>query len=166
MPVNLELKLKVTSHRTTETLLKQINAEYKGILIQKDIYYHVKNGLLKLRIENGSYCLIKYLRDEKGERWSNYELLFLKGENPEKYLSDIFRVDSVVAKKRKLYLYKGTRIHLDEVKGLGNFLELETIVTKNKSDAQKKFNEIVRLLKLDLAKQVRTSYKNLLKKTR
>ncbi|MEW6194038.1 MAG: class IV adenylate cyclase [Bacteroidota bacterium] len=164
MPVNLELKLKVPSHRTFETILEQINAEYKGVLVQKDIYYIVKNGLLKLRVEDGTYCLIKYLRDEKGERWSNYELLFLKGGNPEKYLSDIFATDCVVEKKRKLYLYKNTRIHLDDVKRLGKFLELETIVRKNKKDAQKKFDEIVQLLKLDLTNQIRASYRNLLKK--
>lgn len=164
MPVNLELKLKIASFNKTAILLKQIGADYKGVLKQKDVYYRIKPGLLKLRIENNSYCLIKYLRDERGKRWSNYKLLFLKGENPETYLSEIFDIDAVVEKKRKLYLYKNTRIHLDEVKRLGKFLELETIVNENKSDAHERFNEIVNLLKLDKTKQIKASYKNLVMK--
>jgi predicted adenylyl cyclase CyaB len=35
----------------------------------------------------------------------------------------------VVAKRRTLYLYERTRIHLDRVADLGDFVELETVVT-------------------------------------
>ncbi|MBI1938403.1 MAG: CYTH domain-containing protein [Ignavibacteriales bacterium] len=163
MAVNLELKIKTGSHQKYINTLENINASFEGILKQKDVYYKIPKGLLKLRIENNeSYCLIKYLRDEKGKRWSNYELLFLNGKNPEKYLSEIFKIVTVVEKKRTLYLYKGTRIHLDEVKSLGKFLELETIVAGSKADAQMRFDEIIRLLNLDTAKQIRKSYKNLI----
>jgi predicted adenylyl cyclase CyaB len=162
MAFNLELKIKVPSHQKFISILKVIGAENKGILKQKDIYYKVKDGLLKLRIESKTYTLIKYLRDEKGKRWSNYELLKLEGKNPEKYLESFLKVDTVVEKKRKLFLYKNTRIHLDEVKGLGKFLELETLFSGDRKDATKRFDEIVDILKLDLSKQIRASYKNLI----
>lgn len=162
MAVNLELKIKTGSHQKYISTLEKVNASYEGILKQKDVYYKIPKGLLKLRIENGSYSLIKYLRDEKGKRWSNYELLFLTGKNPEKYLSEIFKIAAVVEKKRTLYLYKGTRIHLDEVKGLGKFLELETVADGGKADAQQRFDEIAGLLNLDTSKQIRSSYKNLI----
>lgn len=162
MPLNLELKIKVDSHAKLLRLLNKMNAEFEGLLIQKDIYYKVKKGLLKLRVEGGTYTLIKYLRDEKGKRWSNYELLKLEGRNPEKYLCDILEVATVVEKKRKLYLHNNTRIHLDEIKRLGKFLELETLLTGNRHDAQKRFNETVELLELDLSNQIRSSYKTLL----
>lgn len=90
MALNLELKIKIDSFKIFEKILSKINAEYKGIIHQKDIYYKFNNGLLKLRKENNSFTLIKYLRDEKNKRWSNYELLFINGKNPEKYLNDIF----------------------------------------------------------------------------
>lgn len=162
MAFNLELKTKIKSFTFYENILKQINAEYKGIINQKDIYYKYKNGLLKLRVENNSYTLIKYLRDEKNKRWSNYELLELKGKNPEKYLSEILEVDTVVKKKRKLFMYKNTRVHLDEVNGLGKFLELETLLLKDRIDATKRFNEIKNLLQLNNCVEIRKSYKNLL----
>lgn len=162
MPLNLEVKIKVSSHEKLLASLKKIKAEYRGVLAQKDVYFKVKMGLLKLRVEGGIYTLIKYLRDEKGKRWSNYELIKLEGKNPEKYLRDIFEVATVVEKRRKLYLYKNTRVHLDDVKCLGKFIELETLLVNSKSDADKRFNEIVGLLGLDLSKQIRSSYKEMM----
>ncbi|MEK6553493.1 MAG: class IV adenylate cyclase [Bacteroidota bacterium] len=162
MPLNLELKIKVESHTKLINVLRRINTEKKAILRQKDVYYKTKNGLLKLRIEGNNFTLIKYLRDEKGKRWSNYELLRLEGQNPEKYLHDIFKIDTIVEKKRILYLYKNTRIHLDEVKGLGKFLELETLLVSTRRDAGIRFKEIINLLDLDLTKQIRKSYKLLM----
>ena len=164
MALNLELKIKVDSHKKYISVLKRIGAENKGILKQKDIYYKVKKGLLKLRVENETFTLIKYLRDEKGKRWSNYELMTLKAKNPEKYLNEIFDVEVVVVKKRKYWLYKNTRVHLDTVKSLGKYLELETLFTGDRLDATKQFNGIVKILNLDLRKQIHKSYKNLLMK--
>ena len=164
MPLNLELKIKVTSHKQIESALKKNGAEFKGILKQKDVYYKTKSGLLKLRIEGKSFTLIKYLRDEKGKRWSNYELLDLRGKNPEKYLESILNIEAVVEKKRKLYLYDNTRVHLDEVKGLGNFLELETLLMAGKSDATRRFNFVKHVLGIENHKQIRASYRNLILK--
>ena len=162
MALNLELKIKVDSHAKYISVLKRIGAKDFGILSQKDIYYKVKNGLLKLRVEKDTYTMIKYLRDETGKRWSDYELMKLEAKNPKKYLAEIFNIDTVVVKERKYWLYKNTRIHLDTVKGLGKFLELETLLVNGKSDATKRFNEIVKILNLDLTKQIHASYKNLL----
>ncbi|MCL4547601.1 MAG: class IV adenylate cyclase [Bacteroidetes bacterium] len=164
MALNLELKIKVDSHKKYISVLKRIGAENKGILKQKDIYYKVKKGLLKLRVENETFTLIKYLRDEKGKRWSNYELMTLMAKNPEKYLNEIFDVEAVVVKERKYWLYKNTRVHLDTVKNLGKLLELETLFTGSRADATKQFNKIVKILNLDLGKQIHKSYKNLLVK--
>lgn len=162
MALNLELKIKVDSHKKYISVLKQIGAENKGILKQKDIYYKVKKSLLKLRVENKTYTLIKYLRGESGKRWSNYDLMKLDAKNPEKYLNEIFDVETVVLKERKYWLYKNTRVHLDTVKGLGKYLELETLLVGNRHDATKRFNEIVEILELDLRKQIHASYKYLL----
>lgn len=163
MPLNLELKIKVGSHSKLEKILTENNAEFKGTLIQKDIYYKVKHGLLKLRIENGKHTLIKYLRDESGKRWSNYELLELVGKNPARYLEDILTVETIVEKKRKLYLYDNTRIHLDDVKGLGKYLELETLLVDDKINATKRFEHVKKMLVIENVEQIRASYKNLLK---
>ncbi|MEJ5351985.1 MAG: CYTH domain-containing protein [Melioribacteraceae bacterium] len=164
MAVNLELKIKIDSPKEYERKLKLKGAKFIDVIKQKDIYYKINRGLLKLRKEKNNFYLIKYLRDESGKRWSNYEILELKGKNTEKYLSEIFKVECIVEKSRKLYLYGNTRIHLDNVKNLGWFLELETVVVKNKKSASNEFQEVVNFLDIDLAKQIRKSYKNLLLK--
>ncbi len=162
MPLNLELKINLKSHKQVESILKQSGAEFKGILKQKDIYYKTKTGLLKLRVEGSTFTLIKYMRDEKGKRWSNYELLGLKGKNPEKYLADILSIEAVVEKKRKLYLYDNTRVHLDEVKNLGKFLELETLLVAGKNDATRRFDLVKKMLCIENCGQIRKSYRNLM----
>lgn len=162
MPLNLELKIKTKSHAKYIRALKSVNARYIGILKQKDVYFKVKKGILKLRVEGNTFTMVKYFRDEKGKRWSSYELLKLEGKDPEKYLRQILDVEIVVEKKRRYWLYKNTRVHLDEVKGLGKFLELETLFKTTRSDADKRFEETVELLGLNLSEQIRASYKNLL----
>jgi len=163
MPTNLELKIKATSHESLKKILKQIGAENKGMLNQKDVYYSVPNGLLKLRIENGNESLIVYNRNENDKsRWSDFEVLkFINGKG-EKFFSKLFDVEIIVKKERELFYYDDTRIHLDTVNYLGKFLELETLVINGKADAKKRFAKIIRLLKLDESKQIRKSYRDLL----
>ena len=162
MAVNLELKIPIKNISKFEESLVKIGAELKGVLKQKDIYYKVDNGLLKLRLENGEASLIKYSRDEKNKnRWSNYFVLKLEGEEVENYFNDFFQIETVVSKKRKLYIYKDTRIHLDLVEGLGEFLELETVVIEGKEKAKQLFDEIVKLLEINTSNQIKTSYRYL-----
>ena len=165
MPLNLELKIELKNHKAVEGILKALKAPMVKVMNQKDVYYKRKGGLLKLRIEEEGCTLIKYLRDEKGkDRWSDYELLTLTGSNPEKYLADLFTIETVVAKTRTLYMYDNTRVHLDKVKGLGYFLELETLMINGKADAKKRFDFLVKELKLDLTKEIKKSYRDLMLK--
>ena len=163
MPVNLELKVKIDSHNDVKRILKNIKAEFIKTLDQKDIYYKTGNGLLKLRIENGKQSIIKYLRNEKEkDRFSNYEVLHFSSGDPEKFFKDLFLIETVVEKKRNLFMYDNTRVHLDDVKGLGTFLELETLVINGKVDAKKRFKTIVGLLKLSKYNEIRKSYRDLM----
>lgn len=169
MPTNLEIKLKLNSFHEKLQLLKKIGAKQTQILNQKDIYYAVPKGLLKLRTENKKSTLIFYNREEKRKRrWSEFYLLKIDDKNSSSFLKKLFAVEAVVQKKRKLFLFYNTRIHLDNVKGLGKFLELETLVVNDKPDAEMRFKEIIYFLKLDQSKQIRKSYRDLIieKKTK
>lgn len=164
MPQNLEVKIPFNSFIEVTRLLKRIKAEFKGTLVQRDVYFKSKNSLLKLRIENGKESLIRYNRNEKSkDRFSDYEVIHFSSVGTENILNKIFITELVVEKKRHLYLFNNTRIHLDKIKLLGNFLELETLVLEGKSDARKRFNQIVKLLKLDLNQQVKKSNYHLMK---
>lgn len=165
MPRNLELKVPCNSFEKIIKLLVEINADYIGELIQKDIYYQIKNWLLKLRIENREQSLIKYTRDETGkDRWSDFQVIKFSDGNAENFLKDIFKIETVVEKNRQVYIYDNTRVHLDKVNDLGKFLELETLVINGLEDAKKRFNDIINKLELDLNKQIKNSYKILIEK--
>ena len=163
MPKNLEIKVKLSSHKEIKAILKNFKIPLEELLIQKDIYYKVDRGILKLRIENEKHTLIFYDRNEKSKkRWSDYHLLDINDIDGNKYLTRFLDVVTVVDKKRELFLYKNTRIHLDFIKGLGHFLELETRVINGLKDAEKRFNYLLELLSLNDKKEIRTSYKDLL----
>ena len=167
MPTNLELKIKIESHQKIQKKLAEINADNIGMLHQKDVYYNVPEGLLKLRIENGKESLIFYRRDEKGSnRWSDFDVLKFEKNGGEQFFNKIFTIETVVQKTRELFIYNNTRIHLDEVKALGSYLELETLVLKGKEEAKLRFKNIINVLELDTSKQIRKSYRDLLLKSK
>lgn len=163
MALNLELKARVENHEAIKHILKNIGATFEKILDQKDIYYKVEDGLLKLRIENGNYSLIKYNREEeKSNRWSNYYVVKMEGTETELLFSSLFPIETEVLKKRELYMYKDTRIHIDTVENLGKFIELETVVHGEREYAKELFDEMIELLNLNLCDQIRSSYRDLI----
>ena len=159
MPRNLELKVKLDSFRNIRAVLRKQKLNFKDLLVQKDIYYKTSKGLLKLRVENSRAQLIKYSRDETGDkRWSDYQIMNIESKNADNFFNDLFEFETVVAKKRELYIYKNTRIHLDKVEKLGVFLELETVVKESEKKAEKEFNEVIKLLELGRYAPIKTSY--------
>lgn len=163
MPRNLEIKVELKSHKEIKNILKKNKIQLSETLIQKDVYYKIDSGILKLRIENGTQTLIYYNRNEKSiKRWSDYHLLEIKNADANKYFKKFLKVIITVNKKRELFLYKNTRIHLDYVKNLGYFLELETRVVNGLKDAEKRFNHLLDLLNLRDKKELRSSYRDLL----
>ncbi|MFZ1289098.1 MAG: class IV adenylate cyclase [Melioribacteraceae bacterium] len=164
MTLNLEIKIKLESFNEILVRISRIHIIEKNTISQKDIYYKVKNGLLKLRSYNNNYELIKYNRNEQnGERWSEYSVLKLSGESVENYFNDLFDLEIIVEKVREIFIYKNTRIHLDEVKNLGKFLELETVVKNiSQDEAKLEFEKVVKLLNLDVKNQIRKSYRDLI----
>jgi len=163
MARNLEIKVKLNSLKPVRKILSENKIELVEVLNQKDIYYKVENGLLKLRIENDNETLIFYDRNEKSaKRWSDYFLLDLTNQNAEQFLSKFLKKIVEVKKVRELYLYNNTRIHLDKVDKLGYFLELETRVVNGLRDAERRFKYLVDLLQLKRYNEIRDSYRNLL----
>jgi len=164
---NIELKIGVNSFRGIKKLLKEINAKESGILIQKDTYYNSKNNRLKLReINNREFVLIGYSRpDKESAKLSNYDLLYLdkdQAKTLKKIMRDSFGEKVIVKKKRELWIYENTRIHLDLVEGLGKFLEIETVVGEGTKKARKEYDEIYGFLKLDEFKKYKKSYSDLM----
>ena len=165
---NIELKIKVDTFKKIEKSLKILGAKYEGELIQKDIYFNCTKGRLKIREINGNnFELIFYERQNRLiNKLSNYFIVEFSSEEIEKIktiLSLSLGIKTVVSKKRDLWLFKNTRIHLDGVNKLGKFLELETVLGKiSRKQGEKEYMEIYNSLKLSEFKKIDKSYGDLL----
>ncbi len=118
-----------------------MGAEDHGVLVQRDTYFHVPHGRLKLREEDGAAPqLIAYERpDQIGQRESRYRIVHVNQVDELKLaLSSALGIKVVVAKKRHLFLWKEVRIHLDEVEGLGNFIEFEAVASEGSDLSRRK----------------------------
>ena len=105
-------------------------------IAQEDVFFECSNGRLKLRIFDGfSGELIFYRRpDQPGPKESFY--LRSPTASPGSLceaLSLAYGVAGRVRKQRTLFLVGRTRVHLDRVDGLGEFLELEVVLEEGES---------------------------------
>lgn len=127
---NVELKARDPDPVRTAAACAAIGAEECAILRQRDTYFTVHHGWLKLREENpGSPRLIQYMRaDAALERLSNYRIIEVDDAEESRHaLAQAVGVLGEVAKRRRLFLWQNVRIHLDNVEGLGTFVELEAV---------------------------------------
>lgn len=165
MPTNLELKAKVSNLTDAERIARTAGAKKHSVLIQTDTYFNVASGRLKLREINArKFELIYYVRANKsGDRYSNYTIVPLKEPRTiKRILSKLFGQKVVVRKRRVLYLLNNARIHLDQVKGLGSFIEFEVLVTKGKTQAESFMRTLKKEFSISPAQIVAGSYSDLL----
>ncbi|GAB4336596.1 MAG: hypothetical protein Kow0037_18060 [Calditrichia bacterium] len=167
--LNIEAKYYIRNLAGLEKWLKESPfVKFTWSRLQTDIYYNCPNGRLKMRIVEGQPAeLIGYQRaDQALLRDSVYEIFRTPdGNSLDSVLKSSLGISVVVKKKRRLYLYKNVRIHLDEVERLGNFLELESVVSENipRSQAQKNLDELLVWLGSFLGEIVPQSYSDLVK---
>jgi adenylate cyclase, class 2 len=139
MPKNLELKASFPAFRSALSTCARIRARKIGILNQLDTYFKVKEGRLKLREIGGKKSQLIYYRRSnlKRSRYSDYVIVPVENAKGMKTVCEKqFGVKVVVRKSRTLFLYKNARIHIDEVKGLGTFVEFEVLVNRGKKQAK------------------------------
>lgn len=129
---NIELKAHHESLGTALLACSEIGATAHGEIHQTDTYFHVPAGRLKLREAHPGRCeLIFYRRpDVAGPKGCDYTL-YPTTPDIKDFLSEALGVLAVVEKKRQLYLWENVRIHLDEVQGLGAFIEFEAVLPEN-----------------------------------
>jgi predicted adenylyl cyclase CyaB len=154
MPTNVEIKAKVTDLEGFQKRVKAISETHEELILQEDTFYHTPKGRLKLRILAGDRGqLIYYERgNQTGPKQSDYWLFeTAEPENLKQVLDEGLGIRGAVRKKRRLYRVGNTRIHLDEVAGLGTFMELEVVLTPGQSleDGQKVAAGLMEKLKID-----------------
>jgi adenylate cyclase class 2 len=127
---NVELKARDDSPERSLELCRGLGARDQGEIHQRDTYFPVAHGGLKLREERpGRPHLIQFERaDGPQQRESRYRILGVDdAATTRAALSKALGVCCVVSKRRRLLLWGDVRIHLDAVERLGTFIELEAV---------------------------------------
>lgn len=127
--LNVEIKAISNNQDFIRNILLEKKALYKGVDHQVDTYFKVSNGRMKLRVGKIENNLIHYERENKaGPKQAN---VILYKSNPESTLNELLStalgVLVIVDKEREIYFIDNVKFHIDKVKYLGSFVEIEAI---------------------------------------
>jgi predicted adenylyl cyclase CyaB len=139
MPSNIEIKARTRDFEEIRRRAESLSDTSVEVIPQEDIFFNTEKGRLKLRVLALNLGqLIYYTRpDQQGPKRSEYHIYETPDpENLRRVLELAYGIRGVVKKTRYLYLVGQTRVHLDDVEGLGQFMELEVVMGEGQSDAQ------------------------------
>ena len=145
MPKNIEIKTALNNVSAARNAANRLSGGDPYVLHQEDVFFRCEAARLKLRIFGPhSGELIRYQRSNvPAARVSQY--LIAKTHDPEilrNILTETLGVIGIVKKTRELSLIGQTRIHIDSVDGLGDFLEIEVVMRSGQKESEGQ--EIVR----------------------
>ena len=164
----IEIKARCTNPEEIETILLNNNARYEGSDRQIDTYFNSDSGRVKLREGNIENSLIYYQRKErKGQKKSEVTLYKTTGDSNalKEILANTLGIKTVVDKIRKIFYIKNVKYHIDQVQGLGSFVEIEAIDITGKvreEELRKQCNDSIRLLGLEKAEFLDQSYSDMM----
>ncbi|MEA3229510.1 MAG: class IV adenylate cyclase [archaeon] len=129
--INVEIKARCSTQKqeNIKDILKSKNADFKGTDHQIDTYFKVKSGRLKLREGNIENHLIYYEREEKKGPKQSDVILFRSdpASSLKEILTKSLEILVIVDKTRDIYFIDNVKFHIDTVKSLGTFIEIEAI---------------------------------------
>lgn len=131
MPTNIEIKARVDSLEKLMPVVASLAESGPEYVAQDDTFFSCPNGRLKLRVLHENHGVLIYYRraDESGPKPSFY--VHSETSDPDglrSVLTDAYGEVGRVRKRRTVFRIGQTRVHLDLVEGLGEFLELEVAV--------------------------------------
>lgn len=167
MARNVEIKARISQPGKLHEAAAALADHPAQIIEQQDVFFNVNKGRLKLRFLSPSYGqLIFYRRDDiRGPKTSTYSVV--ETDRPDEFralLGAAFGERAIVRKQRHLYLVGRTRIHLDSVEGLGNFLELEVVLKESESliEGEREAGALMEKLGVDARDLIEGAYVDLL----
>ena len=125
--LNVEIKAKCNDASFVRNYLNAAGADFRGVDEQIDTYFNVPNGRLKLREGNIENNLIYYERtNQAGPKQSHFNLVKIEDtKGLKEVLTKSNGIKVVVMKRRKIYYISNVKFHIDDVSGLGSFVEIE-----------------------------------------
>ena len=163
---NLEAKFRVEDAALARRRAEAAGFAMRATLDQRDTFFRVANGKLKLREEAGGAALIGYGRVHEGElEVSEYEIVPVADADALRaLLAGALGVLAEVRKRRVLMLRRNVRLHLDRVEGLGSFGEIEAVIGADETPElyRREVGEILAALEVSASALIKQSYFQLL----
>ncbi len=176
MARNIEIKAHATDFKHQLKLAQKMASEPSAELIQTDTFFNCQhlseaNTRLKLReFPNQEAQLIYYQRaNQHGPKLSNYHITHTPNAEQLKHtLTALLGVHAVVEKVRTLLMVGRTRLHFDQVKQLGHFIELEVVLndTDTTSDGEYEAQQLMQHLEIEPDHLIQHAYVDLLNSAR
>jgi predicted adenylyl cyclase CyaB len=165
--LNVEIKAKCEDPNSIRNYLQDHHAKFMGTDDQTDTYFNVSIGRLKLRegiIENN---LIYYNRSNQADpKSSHFQLVKLDKPNEVKeILIKSCGIKVIVEKKREIYYIDNVKFHIDYLKGLGSFVEIEAgniLIDKSEKELLEQCNFYLKELGISTKDLIAESYSDLL----
>lgn len=160
---NIEIKARVENFDKLFNSVTELSDSECQILNQRDVFFNCPGGRLKLRIfEDKTGEMIFYNRENTESPTCSYYKI-VPVENPTS-INELFEmaygIKGEVKKTRYLFFIGQTRIHLDKVENLGNFVELEVVLKENQSEIEGKSiaDEIMKRLNINKTDLISNAY--------
>lgn len=168
MPRNIEIKARLRNLADTLALAMPLADGPSELIAQDDTFFRTARGRLKLRaFADGSGELIYYERpDQAGPKASFYvRSPVASPDSLREALTLAHGQIGRVRKQRTLLMVGRARIHLDQVEGLGDFLELEVVLADSESEAggMAQAHALMTRLGIEAKQLVQGAYLDLLK---
>ncbi len=167
MPTNIEIKARVRNFPELKRRAEALSDLPLELIPQEDTFFVTSKGRLKLRVLAPDRAQLVYYQrpDQDGPKRSDYFIFNTNDpENLKTALSLALGIRGVVKKTRYLYMVGQTRVHLDDVEGLGQFMELEVVLRDDQSDVEGQAiaNDLMKKLGIEPTDLIEGAYMDLL----
>lgn len=167
MAQNVEIKAYSADFVGQSDIARSLSDGEPTIIHQEDIFFNVPKGRLKLRVFSPDRAeLIFYRRpNQQGPKISEYEISETKDpEGLKNILQSAYGIRNTVVKTRHLYMSGRTRIHLDKVDSLGEFVELEVVLSDTEciGDGEREAQTLMNKLSISQDQLIEVAYIDLL----
>jgi len=160
---NLEAKFPLVDLLEARKRAEGIGYVERARLTQRDTFFRVAHGKLKLREEDDRAMLIHYAREEQSAalQLSTYHIVPIVDPEPtRRMLEASLGTIAVVRKERILLTRDNVRFHLDRVHGLGDFGEIEAVIAENADpeDSRAAVDQLLSTLSIGRSDLIEVSY--------
>ena len=153
----VEAKVRVEDPALVEDRLRRLGAEYLGSTVEEDIYFNYReracgdfaesDEALRIRRDDEG-CELTYKGPRASPTLKSRLEISVRVSSCDDLVEILERIGFVasarVVKRRKTYWLEGVKVNLDDVEGLGVFVEIEAV--GGRGSAERRVVEVARLL--------------------